>query len=177
MAGVARREAFLSSLSVSYALGLGGSSLGWEEKALEGVAPPLRVLLKVRHGLMAGRSVRSTLKEILQSHDSSDFHGTLSKWWLEREAGHPGEEVLDRAGSIYRQALLRLLGEGLEGVSVLEALADLEQEMRRAMEAELETFVASLPLRVLGPLILCIFPALALLIFGPLLMKLLEAFQ
>ncbi len=144
---------------------------------MEGVAPPLAVLLQVRHGLMAGRSVRVTLKKIIHGNGAGDFHTVLRKWWLEREAGGSGEEALLHAGSVYRQALLRLLAEGLEGASVLEALGELEREIRRAMESELEHFVAALPLRMLGPLILCIFPALMMLLFGPLVMKLMEAFE
>lgn len=144
---------------------------------MEDLAPPLSLLLKVRYGLLAGRSLRVTLQEALASSDDSEFHQALRKWWALREAGQrEGFEGLLAGQSIYRVALFQLLSEGLEGVSLLDSLKTLEAEIRRAMEAELGEFVAALPLKSLAPLILFIFPSLMLVIFGPLIMNLMEAF-
>jgi tight adherence protein C len=144
---------------------------------MESLAPPLAVLLHVRYGLSAGRSLRRLIKDVVMKSQLSNFELKLRRWWLAREAGSALNDDYWEDQSLYRQALVQLLEQGLEGRSISEALKDLEEEIRRAMEEELNEFVAALPLKTLFPLLLLIFPSLMLLIFGPLVLKLMESMQ
>ena len=72
-------------------------------------------------------------------------------------------------GGVYARALWDLVDRGLAGEPISSALLALHDEVARAARAELELHVATLPFKMLIPLLLFQFPAHLLLLLGPML--------
>lgn len=132
---------------------------------MEGLAPPLRLLLAVREGIERGASIRTCLMEFVE-RDRSLLSRFLSRWLVERELGRrlsPDERL-----SPSERHLLYILERGLEGEPVLPAVIELEAETIERCEFQIEEFIEALPLKSLIPLLLFIFPAYLILLLGPL---------
>jgi hypothetical protein len=64
---------------------------------------------------------------------------------------------------------MQLLLFGVRGESVLPRLREMEIEIRRQCDHEMDVFISRLPLFMLGPVLLLLFPAFLILLLGPLL--------
>lgn len=76
--------------------------------------------------------------------------------------------------SAHQRVLFDLLYQSVQGKSIFEPIQSLEQEMREASISELDTHLGKLPYKLMIPLLLLQFPALLLLILGPLIFHFLK---
>jgi hypothetical protein len=137
-----------------------------KEVAMEDLGPPLLLTIReLRWLLSAGHSMREALR--LHLHDTQNvFTRRLREWWTLR--------VQDRRSdwqpkSHFQQSFIDVLERGLAGQPTLDVLCALEDEVEKAAQRELDLHLASLPFKVLIPLLLFLFPAFLILLLGPLL--------
>jgi hypothetical protein len=98
------------------------------------------------------------------------FARRLREWWALKNQGlAPADEIFT---SHFQKAFAHLIECGCAGQPTLEYLQQLESEIESAAQAELELFVATLPFKVLIPMLLFQFPAYLLLLLGPVLREL-----
>lgn len=135
---------------------------------MDGVAPPLKLLLEVKRAVERGQSVRQgVLSYVKTSHD--DFVPVVTQWLALLQQGQDPKEALKAVPSLYRRSLLQVLERGLRGEAVFNVLVQLESELVEACQEEISEKIARLPFILLIPLLLFQFPAFLLLLFGPLL--------
>lgn len=138
---------------------------------MEDISPTLHLSLIVRTALENGHSVRTGVRQFLSlSHDP--FVEVVSKWLLFVDQEQSPNALLENLHP-YRRALLLLLDKGLKGLPVLTHLIVLEEEIIQSCELEMETQIQKLPLLIMLPLFLLMFPAYLILLFGPIIQSLL----
>ena len=135
---------------------------------MEGVAPPLALLLCVKRILEKGQPVKQGVLHYLKRHEG-DFAIEVSRWMALLQQGKDTQGVINGFSSQHRQVLLQLLERGMRGESVYSVLVGLEAELIEACEEEITNKLARLPFLLLVPLLLFQFPAFLMLLFGPLL--------
>lgn len=135
---------------------------------MDGLNPCFTLIGEVRRSLDSGESVRLALRRYAES-SRDPFAGQCARWLVLREKGGDVGLVLREIRSPHRRALLNLLERGGRGEPIAPALRDFEDEVLEACRAEMDRHLALLPLRLMGPLLVLIFPALMILLFGPLL--------
>lgn len=135
---------------------------------MEGVAPPLALLLAIKRSLEKGQSVRAGLNYYLH-REKNDFALVVVQWMGLLQQGHSTRKLLLSVKSLHRQVLLELLERGLSGEPIYQALLQLETEIIEACQDEMNETLARLPFILLVPLLLFQFPAFLMLLFGPLL--------
>ena len=143
---------------------------------MEGLAPPLELLISVKSAIECGESVRVGILKYV-SNNKSEFAQTVGRWLFALDQNGKHQELIKSIKSSYRQAVLRVLEQGLRGQSIMPILTELEKEINEACNREIEQFIALLPLKLLIPLLLFQFPAYLLLLLGPLLKNFLGAFS
>lgn len=137
---------------------------------MEDLTPPLLTAVReIRWRISSGRSMREAMRMHLdRTHNS--FAQTLREWWTLKAQGRPAG--LEKFKTHYQRAFLSLVDRGCAGQPTLEHLTALETEIERAAESELELHVATLPFKMLVPLLLFQFPAYLILLLGPVLREL-----
>jgi tight adherence protein C len=141
---------------------------------MESMNPLLHLILNIRLGLERGESLRIVLRDYLARHQT-ELTPELRDWVLHVEQGRPLQQELRAWHSPHRRSLLSILQRGSKGEAILPALTLIEAEVFEACEEELEKRAALLPLKCLVPLLLLQFPALLILILGPLLAELMKS--
>lgn len=137
---------------------------------METLTPPvLRAVQEIRWHIAAGHAMREAVRQYLDAHHDEFTLRLREQWALQRQAGTPRAS---RFTTLYQRALWNLIERGCAGQPVLDALGALETEVERAASAELEAHLATLPFKVLLPLLLFQFPAHLILLLGPLLREL-----
>jgi hypothetical protein len=146
-----------------------------EEDQMEYLAPSFELLLSVRQSIQSGRSVRSALFHFLEGRDlKCPLAQQVQQLVFSFDAG--GEfENLDPNLPILRKALYQTLWQGLMGVSISERLDQLAQEFQSHCRDHIDQYTATLPMKVMVPLLLMLFPAYMLLMIGPILQELLRS--
>lgn len=135
---------------------------------MEDLAPPLELLLVVKHRVECGEHLRSGINAYI--HESrQDFRHVVRRWLVSFESQGSASEVVASVESHHRRALLQLLERGLQGLPIHSQLLELEEELVLAAEDELQQKLASLPLKMLLPLLFFIFPSYMILLLAPLL--------
>lgn len=135
---------------------------------MENIAPSLDLLLKTKRNLEKGQPVRFAIEKYIKT-ESSDFANVVSKWYVLQQRGMATQDFMQTIDSQYRKALLQLLERSLRGESIYNQIAALESEIIDACGEEISNKLAKLPFLMLIPLLLMQFPAILLLLFGPLL--------
>jgi len=157
-----------------------GVSAG-KKRGMENLNPTLQLILFLRLGLERGDSLRQLLQEFthdrtgLESKDQRSFRLGVLIWWTELEQRRSVPTMPHQLQLPARQNLLHLLTRGLRGESILPALNGLEQDVFEQCLEEMDHQMALLPLQALLPLLLLQFPALLLLLLGPLLSQVLSS--
>ncbi len=137
---------------------------------MEYLAPPYDFVLDLIYELESGGTVRSAVKKHTNI-TSGNFCLLLKQWLRKQELG--GAVIKDPTiKSPYQKAIWDLMEMSLQGVSVLSPLYQLESELRFACEEQLEQHLATLPYKLMIPLLFFQFPALLILMMGPLLAQL-----
>lgn len=137
---------------------------------MEDLSPTLYLLWDVKRSLEKGQSIQTGIKIFLAKPNDIKFHRQVEQWWQAQnhKSGH-----FDKS-KVYmtRKYLLDILEVGLTGQSILETLKVYEKELIQNCEDEVQAHLSRLPLLLLFPLMGMIFPALMLLLIGPLLSSL-----
>jgi hypothetical protein len=137
---------------------------------MEDLTPPLLCAVReLRWRISSGISMKEAFRFYLED-TCSPFSQHLREWWALKCQGRA------QAGggftSHYQRALIDLVERGCGGQPTLDHLCALEDEIEKAAQAELELHIATLPFKVLIPLLLFQFPAYLILLLGPLLREL-----
>jgi hypothetical protein len=138
---------------------------------MENISPSLQLTLTVRTALENGYSVRTGVLQFL-SISKDSFSELVGKWLLFIDQDQPYYHLIDTLHPC-RRSLLILLEKGLKGLSILPHLMELEEEIVRSCEVELESQIQKLPILLMIPIFLFMFPAYLLLLFGPIIQSLL----
>ncbi len=141
---------------------------------MEGLNPPLKCLIEMQAAVQNGETVRFGVSRYLQTaQPNDDFAFTLRRFLFSWDQGQNWRAVVSDVKSPHRRALLEIIGTALLGQPVHSHLEELRIELIRVTEAEILQHLEMLPLKMLMPLLLFQFPAFLVLLFGPLLTKLL----
>lgn len=140
---------------------------GGKEDEMEGLAPPLELLICVKRAVETGQSVKQGIVIYLKK-GRGEFPAVVAHWLALLQQGKETRECMQSIKSLHRRTLLQILERGLAGESIYNVLARLEEELLEACHDEINTKLAQLPLIILVPLLLFQFPAFLLLLFGPL---------
>lgn len=135
--------------------------------------PILTAVREVRWAISSGQSMNESMRGYFEN-SSSTFAGRLRSWWLMQTQSTTAIEMPGE--TFWQQQFLEIIRRGRAGQPVLDALKGLEGEIEIKARAELETHLASLPFKVLIPLLLFQFPAYLILLLGPLLRELQNGF-
>lgn len=138
---------------------------------MEGIAPPLQVCIELRMGLENGESVQTVLRR-LAADSNVEMSDQIQDCLLRHEQGV--NTPFKNVRSPYRKILLFFIMSGLSGQAILMNLRHLETELKMVGVREIDEHVARLPILLLLPLVFFQLPALLLLIFGPILIQILE---
>ena len=139
------------------------------------LAPPLQAVLEIQLHLESGQSVAEAIRSYVKTLPEESFAKELGFFLFTEERG--GDFEIQKLKSPYRKHLIELLKRGLQGEPILEGLEELEKDLIEAAKQELEIHLQKLPFLCLIPLLLFEFPALLLLLIGPLLSHLFLVFQ
>ena len=139
---------------------------------MDALAPPLKALLYIKLKIQSGLSVRESIREYTQENLHCGFAKDLSLWLFQMEAGAKVNTTAFQ--KTYRKMLIEILSQGLEGAPILKSLTALEDELVLASKMDMDKQLKKLPLMTLLPLLFLQLPAFLLLVFGPLVMELLD---
>lgn len=146
-----------------------------KENEMEGIAPTLKCLLEMETAIQNGTSTRSAIVNYLEhNRRTDDCVRDLADFFFCWEQALDWKSLLRKLKSPQRRALFELLASGLSGQSILSPLVELRKEVAEVCEMEIREKIELLPIQMLIPLLLFQFPAFLILIFGPLLSKLIE---
>lgn len=140
---------------------------------MDSLAPPLRALLNIKLKIQSGISTRESIREYVKEALDCSFAQDLSLWLfhIESESNENPPKLFQRP---FRKMLVEVLKQGLEGEQILKSLEILEAEIVEASHRDLENQLQKLPFILMVPLLFLQLPAFLLLIFGPLLSKMLQ---
>lgn len=99
---------------------------------------------------------------------------SFREWWTLRAQARQGTKPVFAFKTYSQRLFIELVERGCSGQPTLEALRGLEDEVEKAAQAELDAHLASLPFKVLIPLLIFQFPAYLVLLLGPVLRDLAE---
>lgn len=133
---------------------------------MEDLAPPLELLLYVRNRMECGEHIRSGIHAYLAG-TNQEFRHQVRRWLLCFESNTSSDLVLAEPMSVHRRALLRLLEKGLHGRPIHQQLIELEHEIVEASAQEVQERISTLPVRLLVPLLLLLFPSYMILLVVP----------
>lgn len=139
---------------------------------MENISPTLALLLEVRAALEGGTSVRTGIHQFLKQ-SRNPFVEVVSTWLLRLDQS---QETLGLIAPLHpcRRALLLLLEKGIKGLPILPQLIELENEIVRSCEAELDEQIQKLPIKLLLPVLFLMFPAYLMLLLGPILINIMD---
>lgn len=140
---------------------------------MEGLAPPLKLLLEVRFAIDNGETVRSGILRYVRKNQDP-FCQVVQRWIFAHDQGQTVSESVLKSINLYRRSLLDILSNGLRGHPVRKQLDEFEIELQQACESQIDEFINLLPIKILMPLVLLQFPAFLLLLLGPLFMELMK---
>ena len=136
---------------------------------MENITLTIILLWDVKRSLEKGQSVGSGIQIFLNRKSKDLFFIEVKKWWMSQ---NNSTTVYNKSKlSISKQQLLEILELGLKGQSILSILGSYEIEIIQNCEDEIQKHISMLPLILLIPLMLFIFPAIMILLIAPLLMK------
>jgi hypothetical protein len=140
---------------------------------MEGLNPPLKCLIEIQAAIQNGETARVGLSRYLHGATTCDsFAIGVRRFLFAWDQGQNWRAVVTEVKSPHRRALLELIGTALLGQPILSHLEELRIELIRVTEAEIQQHLEMLPLKMLMPLLLFQFPAFLILLFGPLLTRL-----
>src|SRR5215218_6135222 len=147
----------------------GGVVVGLLFLALFGFAWPLRVLGFLAFGLLGYWLPNIVL--------TNEFYRTLQEVQLGRSRNEAMRNLADRSNvPELRAFVLAMVQADVFGVSVANVLRIQAKDMRIKRRQLAEERAMKVPIKVLFPVLFCIFPALFVVILGPAIMRITEVF-
>lgn len=124
----------------------------------------------------AGRDFLTGLREILKNRQKDPLGDELERVFRETQLGKPRRQALRDMADRVKQADLTSVVETLSqadelGVSIGHILRILGEQMRQKRFQHAEKLANESPVKLMLPLFLFIFPAVLLVIFGPILLR------
>ncbi len=141
---------------------------------MEGLAPPLKCAIELRTALENGETARTGLMRYLETAGTDDFASDVRQFVFAWDQGQNWRAAIAKISSPHRRALLELSASGFSGQPILSHLAELQREIEDAVDLEIRKYMELIPVKMLVPLLLFQFPAFLILLFGPLLRRLIE---
>lgn len=142
---------------------------------METLAPALHLLIFIRFSMESGDSLRKAL----QDYESMDCHPEwttfIKKWMQARQSGQDISTLIRTLKTPSQRVLVQLINQGLAGEPIHQNLIQLEEELLQQSNDEIETFISTLPIKALIPLLLLQFPAYLILMLAPLIISLISA--
>jgi hypothetical protein len=130
--------------------------------------PTFNFLIFLRRHLELGHSTQSIVALYLRSKINDDFSETLSAWYFRKtQQLPPSNPSISVIKSAYRRQIIFLLELGFRGEPIYKQVLLLEQELILALDFEIQKKAASLPIKMLIPLLIFQFPAVAGVILVP----------
>lgn len=142
---------------------------------MEAIASPLHFITYVLKAIETSQSLENTIRLYLQT-EKNDICPQLKIFYDRWLAKKLNDLEFIPAKFHYRRAIFEVLLMGLNGRTIYPMLKSLEEEVVIACEQEIHSQAAKLPFLLLLPLLLLQTPAFLLLLFGPILQQLQEAF-
>ena len=133
---------------------------------MENLTPTLILLWDVKRSIQKGQSVRFGADLFLKRQIQHTFYRSFKMWFVARNLNSAANK---EAFNYLQRQLVDLIELGICGESILIHLTDLEKEVIRSCEEEINEYLSTLPLKALLPLVCCLFPSMFLLLLVPLL--------
>lgn len=168
----------VATSNVRNSLGTGGAHhfKGREVHSMEFLEPKFTFVIWLGFRIDAGISVKTAILEFINAESpglkAKNFRMTLRRW-LEIRQMTPLADILGDSGSVMTLTLFETLERGLGGEPIREAIIGLREEMEFATRMAVENHLQRLPVLVLGPLMLLIFPAIMIVMIGPIILRVL----
>lgn len=143
---------------------------------MENIAPPLVLISYIKKVIESGKSPREGIILYL-SEETDEFSENVRMWFVDREQGKNSLQLSSLKISSHRKSLLQLLQRGLDKESIYQQLLLLESETLEACYQEINEKMTKLPYIMMIPILFFQFPALILLILGPLIQNFVESLQ
>lgn len=131
----------------------------------------IELLQELIYLLESGVSVRDALRIFNESHSAQDsaFFKGLSVWLKQRDSGLEISNSLDIYKSSTNRNLIALIDRGLRGEAILKHLIQTQKEINELVQLKREKKLTLLPVQLLLPLLLLIFPAYLIVLLVPIL--------
>ena len=139
-----------------------------------------KCVLFLEERLARGEAVRDALLVWYQTESKTSADATFNREILRflRQTEMPESNFRDeRCQTLFREDLFSILAAGVQGQAILTRLKELRTEIEAQLELDMKAHVESLPMKMLIPLLLCMFPAFLVLLLGPITRNLLEALR
>lgn len=137
---------------------------------MDNLAAPYIFVENLRYGLESGESLMTIIKRFVRN-DTSDFSLVMERWIVssQQEKYSPGH--FQKNLTLYRRSIFDLLDLAKAGASIIEPLKSMEKELISICENDLQKHLDKLPFQLMIPMLFLQFPAVLILIIGPLLIQ------
>lgn len=137
------------------------------------IVPSIAFLMDIKSGIEQGVSVNESILRVL-NRQKDEFGLQMALWWS-YEKNAIGNQIVFKTQ--YQKSLAEILHNGLQGAPIYEQLQLLEKEMSEEFERQWRGHLEALPMKLSLPLLVFFFPAYIVLMFGPLIIQLLNEVQ
>lgn len=127
----------------------------------------LKLVTSLEDEILRGTAVRTALQATVTAVTDPIFKREVLDILRGFEGIHDVERAVDRASTTLRRAVFQTIVDGDRGQPILARLRELTGEIEAQLELDLKTHVEALPMKMLLPLLLLLFPAFLLLLLGP----------
>jgi hypothetical protein len=140
---------------------------------MDSVNPVLECVWFVEEGIRRGESVREALsrwadRSAACQRDGNRYHRDFRLQVLHLLRNMEGSSAGALATqSPYRENFFQVLLAGFHGEAILADLMLLKTDIQNQLELDMKSHVETLPFKMLVPLLLFLFPAFLILLFGP----------
>ncbi len=140
---------------------------------MEDLNQPLLLLLNVKRSLEQNQTTLSGVHRFLARHRGK-FRNQVEAWLyhLKKETKAP---AAGKKMTFHEMALLALIERGLRGESIYAHLKDLEVDLNAHLQEKIDAFLQKLPILMMIPLTLFLFPAFLTLLIGPIILQLMHS--
>lgn len=137
---------------------------------MDHLASPYMFVENLRYSLESGESLMVVIKRYIKTK-RDPFALTLEEWAIvaQMERYQPGQ--FQKSLPLYRKTIFDLLDLARSGVSIIDPLKAMEKEMIQICEHDLGRHLDKLPFKLMLPMLFMQFPAVLMLIIGPLLIQ------
>ena len=132
---------------------------------MEGIAPSLSLAIDLKYGLLQGLSCKESLRRYCD-RQKNHFAKYLELWLISRD--HSQKRDSNQLKTDSQRALLTLIDHGLKGTPIYDELNLFIEMTLEASLKQIDSEHRIMPYKALVPLLFFQFPAILILVFGPL---------